>query len=133
MPDDAREGRIDWRARELPVSAATCTVNGFRYRADEEPWTGLDMPRAVLREKTTIMMVCLGRENAPADHHLDVPWCHPDDQPEGWSDEMRYRVRPRRKGWRFQQIDGQWRLVRPASAAGKEGQDGVRNHEGRKS
>lgn len=103
---------INWRAKELPVTPATCTVNGYAYHPKDAAWAGLDLSRAIVREKSTAAVALLGPDRAWPDHHLDVPWCHPDDQPEGWSDCIRYRVRPRRRGWRFEKREDEWRLVR---------------------
>ena len=77
----------------LPIAPNTVTVLGSRWKADA-PWAGLDFTKARLRTQSTLMLYVCGPNEAPYDLHLDVPWCHPDDQPEGWDDEMVYRVRP---------------------------------------
>jgi hypothetical protein len=102
----------------LPVAPETVTVLGSRVRADEAAWAGLDWTgNVVVREQSTLMRWAVGND-APPDHHLDVPWMHPDDRasmadyPDGW---CVYRVRPRRKGYRFERALGEptgWRLVR---------------------
>lgn len=97
----------DWRE----IGPDTVTVLGYRWNAGA-PWAGLDFSRAVLRERSTAGVMLFG-DGAPDDHHLDVPWCHPKDQPEGWRDGTMYRVRPsyRCRGYRFaQRPDGTWAL-----------------------
>lgn len=96
----------------LPVSPATVTVLGHRVTPTSPAWLGLDLSRAILREQNTLEMFLFGAK-APPDHHLDVPWCHPTDQPHGWNDGAMYRVRPRRKGWRFVQVGGEWMVASP--------------------
>lgn len=96
----------------LPVSPETVTVLGYRVKADSPAWLGLDLSRAILREQNTLELVLFGKDAAPPDHHLDVPWCHPQDQPHGWRDGCMYRVRPRRKAWRFVKEGDEWRLSR---------------------
>lgn len=94
------------------IGPDTVTVLGSRWKADA-PWAGLDFSRAILREQNTAELALLGPEKASPDHHLDVPWCHPDDQPEGWDDGMMYRVRPhyRCRSYRFvRRPDGTWAL-----------------------
>jgi hypothetical protein len=93
----------------MPVSPKTVTVLGYRVKATDPAWLGLDLSRAILREQSTAGMFLLGPD-APPDHHLDVPWCHPNDQPGGWRDGLKYRVRPRRKAWRFVKEGDEWRL-----------------------
>ncbi len=101
MPD-----RPNWSARELPVLPDTVTVLGHRVTASCPMWRGLDWSDAILREQNTLALAFFGAK-APPDHHLDVAWCHPEDRPSG----IRYRVRPRRKGWRFhKREDGAWVL-----------------------
>lgn len=101
-----------WQDDEIPVHPLTVRVLGSQWTASS-PWAGLDFSRAVILEQATIMVWAVGSETAPADHHLNVPWCHPDDQPEGWAEEMKYRVRPARPNWRFhQREDGRWVLRR---------------------
>ena len=95
----------------LPVSPETVTVLGNRVKPTSPAWLGLDFSRAILRERNTLSMALLGPD-APEDHHLDVPWCHPLDQPHGWRDGAMYRVRPRRDGWRFVKEGETWKLSR---------------------
>lgn len=93
----------------LPISPKTVTVLGHRVKGTDAAWLGLDLSRAILRERSTLGVAMLG-PNAPPDHHLDVPWCHPEDQPAGWNDCCMYRVRPRREGWRFVKEGDEWRV-----------------------
>jgi hypothetical protein len=79
--------------KRFPVSPDTCKVLGYRVKSDSPAWLGLDFSRAIVRTKSTLMMMVCGSANAPYDLHLDVPFCHPDDQPDGWEDDMVYRVR----------------------------------------
>jgi hypothetical protein len=97
-------------ATYLELSPATVTVNGHRCTEADPAWTGLDLPRAILRDENTLEMALFGTGASP-DHHLDVPWCHPLDQPHGWRDGIRYRVRPRKPGWRFEMRSGRWLLI----------------------
>jgi len=78
-----------------PVSPETVTVLGYRVKANSPMWQGLDFSKATVLEKASILVYIWGADSAPSDLHLSVPFCHPDDQPEGWSDGMKYRVRPR--------------------------------------
>lgn len=71
--------------RHLPVSPETCSVLGIRVRADSPAWLGLDFSRATTATKLFSARPC---------PHLCVPFCHPEDQPEGWDDDMIYRVYP---------------------------------------
>lgn len=69
----------------LPIDATTCTILGNHYKQTDAAWTGLDLARAELRKW-------------PGDHHLAIPWAHPEDQarfgdnPDHWAI---YRVRPK--------------------------------------
>lgn len=97
----------------LPVDHTTCTVLGSRAKSADDPlWAGLDLSRAELREWTD-------------DHHLGVPWLHPEDQLR-WKDDPDYwaiyRVRPKMepgKKWKgkrvenvaFERWSGKWWLA----------------------
>lgn len=107
----AEVSRPDWTASSLPVTPDTVTVLGARVTADSIMWRGLDWSDVILRERNTLTMLVLGRD-APQDHHLDIAWAHPADGRAAW-EGTRYRVRPRRKGWRFVKEGAEWRLVRP--------------------
>lgn len=108
-----------------PVTPDNVTVLGSRVTPKSRAlWDGLDLSRAVIREKSTIMVYCVGWDDAPADPHLDVPWMHPDDQarghdadPDSW---CVYRVRPRRmRGFlRFERGPDGWVIVRAANLKG---------------
>lgn len=100
--------------RRIPVTAASCTVNGSHFGQTSPVWRGLWLPRARRRERSTLMLAVLGKA-APPDHHLDVPWWHPEDGPHPWPPEMKYRVRPkhRYRAWHFRRIGGVWHLERP--------------------
>lgn len=95
------------------MTPETVTVLGYRVRGDDPMWLGLDLARAEVREVSTAMLAMVGPDKAPPDHHLRVPWCHPLDRPHGWEDCAFYRVRPRRKGWRFRRAGDGWELHRP--------------------
>jgi hypothetical protein len=82
------------REERYPVAPDTVTVLGCRWKATEPAWQGLDFTKARLRTQSTLMLFVVGPNDAPYDLHLDVPFCHPNDQPEGWDDETVYRVRP---------------------------------------
>lgn len=97
--------------KTLPINHQTVTVNGSKWR-ERDPWNGLDFTKAEVREQSSLWLVLVGPSKAPPDHHLFVPWCHPADQPEGWEDGCMYRVRPRKKGYRFIRIGDEWRLSR---------------------
>lgn len=71
--------------RHLPVSPETCDVLGSRVKADSPAWLGLDFTRATAAATLFSAWPC---------PHLRVPFCHPEDQPEGWDDDMIYRVYP---------------------------------------
>lgn len=77
----------------FPIAPDTVTVLGSRWKVTDVAWRGLDFTRARLRTQSTLMLSICGRD-APYDLHLDVPFCHPDDQPDGWADDLVYRVRP---------------------------------------
>lgn len=101
-----------WQDDEIPVHPLTVRVDGEQWRTGGT-WAGLDFSRAAIREQASIMVMAVGQQEAPPDHHLDVPWCHPADQPHGWRDGILYRVRPARPNWRFnQREDGRWVLRR---------------------
>jgi len=92
----------------LPVSPETCTVNGYGGRG---VWAGLDMSRAELCEQSAIMIAVNWPNEAPPDHHLRVPWMHPDDRPEMADDPdawCYYRIRTRRKKARFEKVGDMW-------------------------
>jgi hypothetical protein len=101
---------VDWRSRDLPVTPDTVTVLGSRVKADCPMWRGLDWSDVILRERNTLEMALLGPK-ASEDHHLDIAWAHPADGKRACAG-CRYRVRPRRKGWRFVQQGDEWRLQR---------------------
>ena len=92
----------------LPVSPDTVTVLGYRVKANSPMWAGLDWSDVILRERSTAAMLCFGASAQP-DHHLDIAWSHPDDDRAAW-EGTRYRVRPRRKGWRFVKEGDEWRI-----------------------
>ncbi len=87
----------------FPVAPDTVTVLGYHAKPTDPMWLGLDFSRAELRSRASIMLLMCGWD-APIDLHLNVPWCHPDDQPYGWEEDgCWYRVRPRPeigKRWR---------------------------------
>lgn len=86
-------------ARRLPICSATVEVLGSRWPAKDIIWAGFLWEKAELRETSTLMeFVCAGK-NVPQDHHLSVPWAHPDDPP--WDDDAWYRVRPKDGRYRF--------------------------------
>lgn len=64
----------------LPVNPETCSVLSCRVKATSPTWRGLDFSRAVIRTQATALIAMLGRDEAPYDLHLDVPFCHPDDE-----------------------------------------------------
>ena len=89
----------------VPVTPQSCEVLGYRVRATDAMWRGLDFSRAKIRTKSTIGAFLFGKE-APTDLHLDVPFLHPEDAVFGakWADDQQwYRVRSRAevgKKWR---------------------------------
>lgn len=91
--------------QQIPVSAATVTVDGWRRRASEPAWAALRWSDSSIREKSTLLVFVLGAENAPPDHHIRVAWVHPDDWPmdqDPPADLVSYhRVRPRDRRFRF--------------------------------
>lgn len=106
LPSPWRE-QIAWAtAHRLPVTPETVTVLGYPVKATDPAWTGLDFAHAEIRENGLV----------EGDHHLRVPWAHRQDRPDYWMG-THYRVRPRRKGWRFVREGEVWWLVR-------EGRDG---------
>jgi hypothetical protein len=108
---------VDWTADEVPVVPETVTVLGSRVTDQHASWRGLDLSRAVVLEHATIMSWLVGPD-APPDHHLNVPFAHPNDPPEYWEGCM-YRVRPRRTGWRFHKTEsGAWVLRREVKRGG---------------
>lgn len=82
-----------------PVAPETVTVLGSRWKASDPAWRGLDFTKAEVRTQSTIMVAFFG-EDAPHDLHLRVPFCHPNDQPDGWENGLFYRVRPRAEAGR---------------------------------
>ncbi len=106
--------------KRVPVDHETVTVNGSKWRATA-PWSGLCFDLAEPAVQSTLMLAICGSQEAPIDIHLNVPWCHPDDQdgtPEDWTDCV-YRVRPRMeigKKWKgenvnfvaFERWQGKW-------------------------
>ena len=95
-----------------PIGPDTVTVLSHRWKASD-PWGGLDFTRAELRT---------GSIWSANDYHLNVPWCHPADQDAAWGTaayvpDCWYRVRPRRKAWRFVQVDGVWMVDTQQRAA----------------
>lgn len=98
----------------VPIAPANVTVLGARWTRRTRAWQGLDFTRATLRNKSSLMVALFGEQNAPDDHHLSVPFRHPDD-PDDPVFEVPYRVRPRRNSDRFEQVDGVWMLRRAAA------------------
>lgn len=103
----------------IPVDPTTITVLGNRVKETEPMWTGLDLANAEPRTQSSLMLLVCGRDKAPEDVHLCVPWNHPQDTKDGIDGECRYRVRPRvevgkkYKGKRvtsvaFERWDGKW-------------------------
>jgi hypothetical protein len=92
----------------LPVDAMTCEVLGSHYAQSSPVWTGMDLARAEVRSQSTIMLALVGKE-AHYDLHLDVPWCHPDDQTGSPDDfDCVYRVRPKMepgKKWKGKMVE----------------------------
>lgn len=100
----------------LPITPGTVEVLGSRWTNRTYAWAGLRFHEAVLREQSTLMLMLCGKD-APPDHHLDVPFCHPDDEPSEPADTV-YRVRPRDPGYRFvKATNGAWVLEMQPSAA----------------
>lgn len=92
----------------IPVEPQNIEVLGYRVKADDPAWTGLDWSKAEV-------------VNRPGGWSwLRMPWCHPDDQtgdPEDF--DCIYRVYPRAepgqrwqrkvvKGTSFVNVDGKW-------------------------
>lgn len=108
---------MQW-TKTVHVTPETVTVNGYRVKATDQAWRGINWSDAQVLEQSSLMVFVVGAAQAPPDHHLSVAWMHTDDQ-KGYADSpdmwARYRVRPRRKGYRFQQApDGcGYVLVRP--------------------
>jgi hypothetical protein len=103
-------------SRTIAVDISTCTVNGSSYSKPSAAWDGLDLNLAEVREQSTLMLAITGKD-APPDHHLDVPWMHPEDRPKMADDPDAwcfYRVRPRYRyrRFRFVKIAGQWFLAK---------------------
>ena len=108
----------------FPVSPGTMKVLGYKVKADSPMWAGLNLARADLIVQSTLMMRVCGHDAAPFDLHLNVPWCHPEDQtgdPSDW-DDCKYRIRPKMevgKKWKGRIVDavffelwaGEWRLA----------------------
>lgn len=104
----------------VPVSPETVTVLGSRVKATDAAWLGLDLANAEPRTQNTLSLFVFGPDGAGLDLHLDVPWCHPDDQTGSPADfDCRYRVRPRMepgKRWKgkmvksvaFERWRGEW-------------------------
>lgn len=80
------EGRVMSPPREivLSVSPETVTVNGYRYKATDPAWIGLDFTTAEIRYW----------DKPPNDPRLRVPFCHPLDQPCDEDTLCYYRVYP---------------------------------------
>jgi hypothetical protein len=81
----------------IPVSPDTVTVLGHKVKKDDIMWTGLFLDRAEPATQSSLMLAICGKDDAPIDIHLRVPWCHPDDRTgteEDYNDCI-YRVRPR--------------------------------------
>lgn len=112
------------------VSPETVTVLGYRCKPDDVRWTGLDFAKADLRTQSSLFLMLCGKDDAPPDLHLSVPWWHPDDGEHPDPPEMYWRVRPRMepgKRWKgkkvktvaFERWSGEWWIafeyVRPAN------------------
>ena len=95
-----------------PCARAMLDAPGIDVRVQTEiAWAGFIWDKAILRETSTLMDFVCGRGNAPPDHHLDVPWSHPDDGP--WEDDQCwYRVRAKNDRYRFgRAANGVWVLM----------------------
>lgn len=95
--------------KQLPICSATVEVLGYHWPETDILWAGFYWHKAELRETSAAMgYICRGVD-VPPDHHLNVPWAHPDDEP--WDDDCWYRVRPKDKRYRFVRApNGNWIL-----------------------
>jgi hypothetical protein len=85
----------------FPVAPDTVTVLGYRVKATDARWRGLDFNSAELRKTATAMAYFLGSA-APFDLHLNVPFCYPGEQAAAY-EGIKYRVRPQAKVGKFWQ------------------------------
>ena len=93
---------MNWE-RLMPITADTVTVNGYRTKPNMPTWRGLNWCDVIVAHEA----------------QLSVGWMHPKDQEHGHAADtemwVRYRVRPRRKGYRFEATPDEptgWRLVK---------------------
>jgi len=87
----------------LPIVPSTVKVLGSRWTDRKIAWAGLFFHLAEVRENSLL----------GPDHHLRVPFAHPDNPYE--AGECFYRVRPRDSRYRFvRAVNGQWVLERRA-------------------
>lgn len=117
----------------VPVEPSTVEVLGNKVKEDSPMWRGLDLANAEPRVQSTLFLFLIGEGEAPLDIHLNVPWCHPEDQSGSPEDfDCRYRVRPRmqpRKKWKgklvksvaFERWDGKWFIAYETEPASKQG------------
>lgn len=123
-----RDPKTIGKVVRVPVSPATTTVLGYRVKATSPMWAGLDLSKAEPRMQTTLELAFFGAD-AVTDIHLDVPWCHPEDQARG-GEWVKYRVRPRMeagKRWRgkvvksvaFERWNGEWAIAVEFEAGSK--------------
>lgn len=88
----------------FPITPQTVTVNGYRVTESYAAWRGLDWSNVRLWESKI----------EPGAQTLVVSWKHPDDPPPA---DCFYRVRPRRKGWRFVLVGDVWMIAHSTPAA----------------
>lgn len=86
-------GSIEVRRK---VHHSNSTVLGYPAKSY---WPHLLWEHARPRDKSSLMTIIAGPDEAPSDVHLSVPFRHPDDHPDrGWEidpdDLAWYRVRP---------------------------------------
>lgn len=109
--------------KQLPICSATVEVLGSHWPQTAIAWAGFYWDKAVLRDTSTAMeYICRGVD-VPPDHHLSVPWAHPNDGP--WDDDCWYRVRPKNERYRFVRAsNGNWILCLSTPPHASEAADG---------
>lgn len=111
----------------IPVSPETVTVLGYRVKATDPMWAGLDFDRAEPRQQNAALLAIAGPHEG-LDVHLSVPFLHPEDKARGAKhDGCAYRVRPRAevgKRWKgkrvgavaFEKWNGKWVIAITSSS-----------------
>lgn len=84
----------------LPICSATVEILGSHWPQKSPIWAGLRLHEARVREMGPV---------GPR-HHLEVPWCHVDNESDGEDDAI-YRLDPKDERYKFTKAkNGAWVL-----------------------